>query len=367
MTSILFFLAGLLLGGGIIWFVRQKEIDSAQTGLDQLKDVFGNLSKEALTENQKSFFELAENKFAELMKSSETQLDEKKKLIDSTLMEMGKNLDGLTKSTSELKGQMEESKKGIDSLSDTTSRLRQILSSSQARGQWGERMVEDILSFIGLIEGINYEKQSQEGKDRPDFKFNLPDGKHINMDVKFPLTHYENYLATDVESERDDEKKAFLKDVRNHVKEISGRSYIDPNAGTVDYVLMFIPNESIYSFLNQEDGELIDFSLGKKILLCSPVTLYAFLSLIRQAVSNFHMEQRAGEMQKLVNTFRDQWGKFADQVSKLGKTLGTLSNHYDELSGPRLRALEKPMEKIEDLQIGLTDESALKELPEEEE
>jgi len=130
---------------------------------------------------------------------------------------------------------------------------------------------------------------------------------------------------------------------------------------------MFIPNESIYSFLNQEDGELIDFSLGKKILLCSPVTLYAFLSLIRQAVSNFHMEQRAGEMQKLVNTFRDQWGKFADQVSKLGKTLGTLSNHYDELSGPRLRALEKPMEKIEDLQIGLTDESALKELPEEEE
>ena len=364
-SGILFFIIGLIIGAAVIWFVRQKEIDSAQTSVDQLKDVFGNLSKEALTENQKSFFELAENKFAELMKSSDSQLDEKKKLIDSTLEEMKKNLDGLTTSTSELKGQMEESKKGIDSLTDTTSRLRQILSSSQARGQWGERMVEDILSFIGLIEGINYENQTQEGKDRPDFKFNLPDGKHINMDVKFPLTHYENYLATDVESERDSEKKSFLKDVRKHIKEISGRSYIDPNAGTVDYVLMFIPNESIYSFLNQEDGDLIDFSLGKKILLCSPVTLYAFLSLIRQAVSNFHMEQKAGEMQKLVNTFREQWGKFTEQLTKLGKTLGTIANHYEDLSGPRLRALEKPMEKIEDLQIGLTDDSGPKELPEE--
>ncbi len=238
---------------------------------------------------------------------------------------------------------MEASSKGISELSDTTSQLRQILSSSQARGQWGERMVEDILAFIGLTEGINYEKQTQEGSDRPDFKFNLPDGKHINMDVKFPLSHYENFLASENESEKETEKKAFLKDVRNHVKEISGRSYINPNAGTVDYVLMFIPNESIYSFLNQEDKELIDFSLGKKILLCSPVTLYAILSLIRQAVSNFHMEQKAGEMQKLVVTFREQWEKFTDKMNRLGKTIGTVSTHYDELSGARTKQLEKPI------------------------
>ena len=64
---------------------------------------------------------------------------------------MKKYLEGLTKSTNELKGQMEESNKGITQLSDTTSKLRQILSSSQARGQWGERMVEDILHFIGLF------------------------------------------------------------------------------------------------------------------------------------------------------------------------------------------------------------------------
>ena len=351
-TGILLLVIGIALGAVIMLLLKRNNAPDQQ----QLKDAFGNLSKEALDQNIETFIKIAESKFGDLMKSSDAQLDEKKKLIDSSLGEMKKQLEGLNKQTTELTGQMVESKKGITELADTTTQLRQILSSSQARGQWGERMVEDILSFIGLTEGINYEKQSQEGSDRPDFKFNLPDGKHINMDVKFPLSHYENFLASENETEQEAEKKAFLKDVRNHVKEISGRSYIDTNAGTVDYVLMFIPNESIYSFLNQEDHDLIDFSLGKKILLCSPVTLYAILSLIRQAVSNFHMEEKAGEVQKLVITFREQWEKFTEKLDALGKTLGTVSTHYESLIGPRRNALEKPMDKITELEMGQSED-----------
>ena len=351
-SGIILFVVGFIIGGAAVWFLRQKELESIQDSQEQLKDAFGNLSKEALDANLDSFLKLAESKFSDLVGKSDKELGKKKELIDSTLKEMKTDLKSLSDNTVALKSQMEESRKSVGELSNTTSQLRQILSSSQARGQWGERMVEDILSFLGLIEGINYEKQSQEGSDRPDFKFNLPDGKHINMDVKFPLSHYENFLASENETEQEAEKKAFLKDVRNHVKEISGRSYIDPNAGTLDYVLMFIPNESIYSFLNQEDHDLIDFSLGKKILLCSPVTLYAILSLIRQAVSNFHMEEKAGEVQKLVITFREQWEKFTEKLDALGKTLGTVSTHFETLTGPRRNALEKPMDKITELQMG---------------
>ena len=80
-------------------------------------------------------------------------------------------------------------------------------------------MVEDILNFMGLVEGVNFEKQAQAGEGRPDFTFKLPNNKLINMDVKFPLTHYENYLSTDIESEQEKEKKEFIKDVRMHVKD----------------------------------------------------------------------------------------------------------------------------------------------------
>ena len=97
---------------------------------------------------------------------------------------------------------------------------------------------------------------------------------------------------------------------------------------------------------------MIDFSLSKKVLLCSPITLYAVLSLIRQAVSNFAMEQKAGEMQELVGIFRKQWDQFTDKIHAMGKSISALTNHYDELKGSRFRALEKPMEKINELQLG---------------
>jgi DNA recombination protein RmuC len=306
--GVLLFLIGLAIGSISVWFLRQKEIDSYERNQkyieetfeknqEQLESKFDALTNEALIDNQKKFIELAEDKFSSLLGKSNEQFSNKKDLIDITLREMKNDLKSLSENTVALKSQMEESRKSVGELSNTTSKLRQILSSSQLRGQWGERMVEDILNFIGLSEGINYKQQAQAGSDRPDFTFFLPDGKMLNMDVKFPLSHYEKYISSDNKKDKEIEKKAFLKDVRNRVKEVSKRSYIDPEGSTVDYVLLFIPNESIYSFLNQEDSSLIDFSLENKIILCSPITLYAILSLIRQAVSNFAMEQKAGEMQ----------------------------------------------------------------------
>ncbi|MFL2983736.1 MAG: DNA recombination protein RmuC [Candidatus Neomarinimicrobiota bacterium] len=357
------FIIGFALGGVTMWFVRQKSAESIQINQKNLRQEFENISNKVFLDNQNQFLSLAKTEFEQLNKDSVKELDGKKELIDSTLKEMRQNLDNLSKNTIALEGQMKESKESVGKLTDTTSQLRQILSSSQARGQWGERMVKDILDFIGLVEGINYTQQEQmrDGRERPDFTFILPDEKVINMDVKFPLSHYEKYVAVDNESEKESEKKAFLIDVRNRVNEVSKRGYIDPKGSTVDYVLLFIPNEGIYAFLNQEDHNLIDYSLGKKILLCSPVTLYAILSLIRQAVSNFAMEKKAGEMQELVGVFKKQWDLFTGKIESIGKSLGALSNHYEDLKGPRLRELEKPMDKISELQLG-QDRTKTKEL-----
>ena len=82
---------------------------------------------------------------------------------------------------------------------------------------------------------------------------------------------------------------------------------------------------------NRSSKTLFDFSLSKRILLCSPITLYAILSLIRQAVSNFSLEQRAGDMQAMVSTFKVQWEKFVEKLNALGKSIGTIQKHFDEL------------------------------------
>ena len=343
---IILFVAGFVVGGFVVWQMKQRELEDRRRSEEELEASFGNLSRQALTENQSQFLELARGEFQKLEKHSGEQLNQKKELIDTSLQNITTSILQLNQGTARLHGQVESSTKRIENLTETTNQLRQILSSSQARGQWGERMVEDILNLLGMLEGKNYDKQTTEGSDRPDFTFHLPKGKRLNMDVKFPITHYEQFLSTEDEPTRAAEKKQFLADIRGHVKAVSGRSYIDPAGGTVDYVLLFIPNESIYSFINQEDHELMDFALERRIVLCSPLTLYAILSLIRQSVASFAVEQRAGDLQQLVQKFSEQWVKYNEKVESVGKSLANTQKHFDDLNSTRTKALERPMDKI---------------------
>ena len=88
---------------------------------------------------------------------------------------MNLKLENISKQSTELKTSLEENKSETEKLRDTTGKLREILSSSQKRGQWGERMVEDILQFVGLVEHINYKKQVVvESGEKPDYTFFNP-------------------------------------------------------------------------------------------------------------------------------------------------------------------------------------------------
>ena len=338
--------------------ILNKEKDNLDAIKKEMENSFKAIASDVNKSNTEEFLKLANDKFKNLSQESNVNLEEKKKLIDQNLVEMSKKLDSIQKQSTELNANLETNKNETKNLRDTTSKLREILSSSQKRGQWGERMVEDILKFIGLMENVNYKKQvTIESGERPDFTFMLPKEKIINMDVKFPLAHYEKFIETDDEGVMLNEKKDFLKDVKNHIKTISSRNYIDPSSGTLDYVLMFIPNESIYSFINQEDASVIDFALKNKVLLCSPLTLYAILSLINQATQNFAIEERASDVMKLLSKFKDQWGKYVETIDKMGRSIQTVQNDYENLITTRKRQLEKPLNEIDNLteQIKITE------------
>jgi DNA recombination protein RmuC len=317
----------------------------------QLQDSFKSLSQDVLRESQKEFLRLADEKFKDQRTQNQNELGEKEKLIQQSLKSMDERLKDIVQQSTELKSELVSSKDETQRLRTTTETLQTLLASSQKRGQWGERLVEDILQYVGLQENINYTKQTtMEDGQRPDYTFKLPKNREINMDVKFPLAHYENYLQSNDEQVQEMEKKAFLQDVRKHLHEISKRGYIDPARGTVDYAMMFIPNESVYGFINQEDPELIGEALSKKIMLCSPITLYAVLSLLNQATANFIVEQRASEIMNEVVKFQQQWSKFSDVMAKTEKNLDLAVRQFQELMSTRSRALERPVNRILELQ-----------------
>jgi DNA recombination protein RmuC len=169
------------------------------------------------------------------------------------------------------------------------------------------------------------------------------------MDVKFSIDNYVRFLDATTDHARDAARVAFVRDVRNRIKEITGREYIDP-ARTVDHVLLFIPNEAVYAFIHESDAELLDRALRQRVVLCSPSTLFAVLAVVRQSTRNFLFERTSTEILECLTRFVKQWDKFAEQVDKVGRHLGTLSSAFDDLSGTRRRQLEKELDRIEVLQ-----------------
>ena len=319
----------------------------------ELENTFKALAGEIARSNTENFLKLATDRFSHLADQAEGKLSAKKELIDQNLAEMKQALKGLSEQSIQLNSNLEQNRSETEKLRGTASQLREVLSSSQTRGQWGERMVEDILQMIGLLENVNYRKQTQvTSGEKPDYTFLLPRDKVLNMDVKFPLVHYERYLGAENDHQEEEEKILFLKDVKHHVKAVASRTYINPADGTLDYVMLFIPNEAIYGFINREDPQLVDYALSHKVLLCSPLTLYAVLSLIHQATRSFAMEQKAAEVLDLLAVFRTQWEKFTDSLSKMGRRIDDAQKEFQTLSSTRSRQLERPLLKIDELTQG---------------
>jgi DNA recombination protein RmuC len=226
-------------------------------------------------------------------------------------------------------------------------------------------MAEDILRLMGLKENINYLKQKvvEGGTCRPDFTFLLPNNLKLNMDVKFPLENYLKFLNAQSEPEREKFKADFLRDVRKKIKEVSGREYIDKNQSTIDCVLLFIPNEQIYSFIHEQDSSLIDEGIKNKVVFCSPVTLFAVLAVIRQAVDNFSLERTSNRILELLASFRKQWGMFVEKLEKLGDSIEKTHRYYEELVTTRRRQLEKPLVEIDDLHQQALSQESLSQVP----
>ena len=237
----------------------------------------------------------------------------------------------------------------LTNLNSSSSALKNILANTQVRGQWGERMAEDVFRIIGLVEHVNYEKQVTitEGSSRPDFTIFMPDDKKLNMDAKFPLTNYVRYVEAGTEEEAQTHSLAFLRDVRDRAKEVVTRDYINPEDNTLDYVLVFIPNEPLYQHIQQHGAEVVAEALRNKVVLCSPISLFAILSVIRHALDNFAIAQASNEILSELARFDRQWDRFTKQMELVGRRFELAQTGFETLSGTRRRALERPLGKIQ--------------------
>ena len=329
----------------------------AETVNQSVAGAMHQLSERARLDRDESIKMAAEK----IAASGGEQLGTRAQVIDTTLQnlagQMNQRLDALSTELQQLRQinntQYDNVGKAVEALARRTDNLSEILSSSQKRGQWGERVVEDMLRAVGFIEGVNYTKQDVNAVGgRPDYKFLMPPSRVLFMDVKFPLDRYADHFNADNDALRQQAKGEFVKAVRGHVDALARRDYtLNSKEEALDYVLMFLPNESISGFVHEADPGMIDYALGKKVVLCSPLALYSFLSVIRQATDSFHTEQTAASIMQQIAKFNKEWQNYVKAVDDVKDTFEKFSGKLDDIGtgGTRFKKLSVPIRDIEKL------------------
>jgi DNA recombination protein RmuC len=362
---------GLAIGAAVLFLaLRNKTVqqDSASTTSTDLASSVQGVVQSALNEalsvlneqsrrDREESIKLAADRVAEASserlgksaKDIDTSLRSVQESLSQRMQQMDVEIKRLHDQNAEKFGNVD---RAVNDLVKRTSDLNNVLSSSQARGQWGERMAEDMLRAAGFIEGANYKKQNTiEGGGRPDYTFMMPPDRVLYMDVKFPMDSYTAFVAAVDQTSRDSLKKDFITAVRARVTELQKRDYaVVTTEHSLDYVLLFVPNESITGFIHEADPNLIDWALAQKVVLCSPLNLYAFLVVIRQATESFHTEQAASHMMQLMNKFKVQWEKYVKSLDQVKKSFDKMQGELDVLTvGARYKKLAGEVKKIDDL------------------
>ncbi len=356
---VLILAAGLLVGVRLVVRAQRR---AAEATAQRVQQELASEQRAALGDAVDTLLAVAGERLGASQEAGARELDGKKALIDQQLGTMRDELLRVSELVQQLEKdrahqygalaeQLQQAGRSTAELTRTTAQLREALASPKARGQWGERMAEDVLRIAGFVEGINYVKQTavERGRSIPDFTFPLPGERVVHMDVKFPLDNYLRFLDADSDAEREGYRKAFLRDVRDRVAELGRRDYIDDAGGTVDQVLLFIPNEQVYGFIHASDATILDRALGQKVVLCSPQTLFAVLAVIRQAVDHFAVERTSHEILELLGDFTGQWDRFTEAMQKVGTRIDLARKAFDELDGTRRRMLERQLDRIDEV------------------
>ena len=300
------------------------------------------------------------NVFQQQRETLKTEAEKLLQPFEERMSALGDQVEKLRDVNSKDKVSIDEA---IGALSRETSALAKVLANPRARGTWGERMLEDVLEQTGLQRGLNYEKQEQKSDGIPDYSFFLPQGRVVYLDSKFPADNYLRYFEATDDVTRATHLDAFKKNVKKHVDDLSKRNYqLLEGRESVDYVLAFIPNESVMGFIQQHVPNQLDDALQRKVVMCSPLTLYAFLMVVRQATESFNVEQKAEQILELYGRFNVAWQHYVTNLKSVWKAFQGLEDGLRKVSvGKVMQNLQAPLREIEDLRtkagIAVSDET----------
>jgi DNA recombination protein RmuC len=352
MEVIIALVVGIFIGVVITFLIKgnkRKESEEITRNLENnLRQLLPVMQKD-LNEN---IMTLAKEKLESETKQSKVDLENKRSEITRIVKELEKYVKTSEKeridSMSSLKNSIEESRKITKELSVNTEGLKKVLSNNQLRGQFGEQVAEDLLQMAGFVQNVDYyfNKEQKGSETRPDFTVLLPDKTKINVDSKFPYNNLQRMTETDDKEMKQKYQKEFERDVKEKVKQVTTRDYINPEDNTVDFVILFIPNEMIFSYIYDKMPEIWQDAMAKKVVLAGPFSFTAILRMVKQSYENFRVQGNIRNIVSHVKAFEKEFEKFSDAFYKIGDRIDSLDRQYKQVSNTRFNQLTRRVDKV---------------------
>jgi len=318
---------------------RMNELREAK---EALSAQFNEVGAKLLAEAQRQFLDRADQRFAQANEKGEAQLKALLTPVETTLKRYE---EGLAKVEKERVGSYEALKEAVSSLTQgndlvrkETARLTNVLRSSpKHRGRWGEEQLRTILESAGLAENVDFELESAvsdgERQLRPDCVIKLPGGRCIVIDVKCPLTAFEQAFDEEDETRRGELLLAHAKAMQSYATDLGRKSYWRQFELSPDFVIMFIPGEHFLSAAAERAPDLIEQAFRGGVIIASTINMLALAKVMAGMWRQEGLAKQAEEVGKLGKELYSRLQTMGKHVERLGRNLGQATGAYNDFVG----------------------------------
>ena len=328
-----------------------------EKALADLREAFKALSAEALKQTQPEFLRLANETLAKFQESAKGDLAQRQQSIATLIKPLEEHLNvyqqRLAQSDHNQSAALGEVKKHLEtlahqsqSLSNETLQLRRVLSSNQARGRWGEATLRRVVEAAGMSKHCDFTEQSQIGDSKPDLVVHLPGDRVIIVDAKVPDLDFLQAIDAADSVARADALTTHATKLKATIKGLAERDYPRQFSNALDYVVLFLPAESLFSAALEGDRDLLVWAAGKQILLATPATLIGLLRMASITWKQHAQTENARAIAEAAQEFVVRVNKFMEHLEKIRSGLERASNAYNEAVGSYERMVRPCGEKV---------------------